>query len=602
MGNLHAVPGYGPGSRAPYYNGPDGLIRLSDGPMWPELMFPGIRSINGSDGPGHRLNFSYGAATTGAWTVGAGEAGELPAGVQSQMSAYLDLRAAGAIPAPGPGAYAFIEAGTNDYILGMVDGEDLRHVAQASVERLAGSVRLLAAAGFSTVLVTETPDFGEAPLFRELGLPPAESEALRASLANLAGLSRAELRTALTRVQAELGDGHRVVVLPLNHLFRAAIANPAAFGFTNVTGRIYDDSSDTVLESDPGRRAGYLFVDSLHTTARAQEWQARYYREIVRAIDGTLQRRFARSSDSLIFQADVMRRLGDDALTEPGPADRWSPFVGVRAARGDGRVDKANDPVRPDWTGDTVAALVGAKRALSERWTLGLAIGTFEADGRLQSNVLGWEHQGTGLWLLNRWNTALATLTVSAGFTQTDTTYARDPAIPTFVARGETKSHVWQARAEARRPLGEWFNGIFGEVALGASFVHLTTDGFAERGAAGLDVRYAGLERRSIRPDISVRLRTETRLGGVKIQPAIDFLARYELGDRVSAVSAQLLDNTARPVRVEAEHGPRFFGGVRASLGFVLTERLRAEIADEVRLGASKRTEHQLEVALRARF
>lgn len=597
QGNLNATPGYAPGSHAPYYKGPDGLTRLSDGLMWTERLFPALHSINAPSGAlGHSVNFAYGAATTGTSSFGAGEAGELPVGVQSQVAAYLALRSAGALPAPSNSTYAFIEAGPNDYFAALDAGAPLGPTAVASPARLADSASKLAAAGIHTIFVTETPDFGDAPLFADLGLTAGDKAALR----DLAAASRANLRSELAKVQAKLGDNYHVVVLPLNSLFRAVQTNPAAFGFTNITGKTYDDTTDTLLERDPSKRDGYLFVDSLHLTARGQAWQARYYSEVISAIDGTQHRRFARLTDALRSDADLMRRLGDEGLSGPTTAQDWTFFASVRGATTAGSVE---DAAGPGWRSNALATLVGARRLLSPNWTLGIGLGAFSEHGKLSPRTLSWENNAEGLWVLNQWKLDPVTVRLSGGVAHVDTDLTRDTSIPTFVARGDTGGVLSQARFEVERPLGRITHSIAAELTLGTSMSRSTTKAFNETGASGLNLEFERVARDSMRSDAGFRLRGDSfRIGRVAFEPSADFLFTYEAGDRSTDISTQLSDNPAASVRVAADNGPRAGGAVRFACGIVLTDRLRAEIADLVEVSSSGRHQHRVELGMNARF
>lgn len=601
QGNLHATPGYGPGAHAPYYRGTDGLVRLSDGPMWTERLFPSLRSIN-ADGPmGRSVNFAYGAATTGASTFGAGEAGELPVGVQSQVTAYQALLASDALPTPGARTWAFIEAGPNDFFAALAQGEDLVATAVSSPARLADSARRLAETGLRTIFVTETPDFGEAPLFGDLGLPPAAHTALR----EVAALSRTNLRAELSRLQTELGDSHRIVVLPVNELFRAVLAHPAAFGFTNVTGKTYDEATDTLLVSDPARRAGYLFVDSLHTTSLAQAWQARFYAEVIGAIDGTAQGRYARAVDAQHTGADLVRRLGNEALAGPASADRWTWFVSARGSRvsGDASAPDGGAVGSPAWRSDAIGSLVGARRLVTPYWTLGIGLGNFVEEGRVDGRRLRWDNNAGGVWLLNAWNLDPVTVRLSVGAANLDTEFTRDTSIPTFIARGDTVGYLWQTRFEVERTLGRIANHLQAEVMLGTTMTRSSVKAFQESGAPGLNLAVGRLAHDRVISDAGLRLRGSTlRLGRIAIEPSADLLVTHASGDRNTDVTARLLDNSAAAVTASVNPGPRTRGVVRVAFGVVLTERLRAEIADQFEAGSGSYSAHRVELGLTARF
>lgn len=564
--------------------------------MWPERLFPALHSINAPGNPGANVNFAYGAATTGEASFGAGPAGELPVGVQSQVQAYLALRGAGTIPAPGPRTYAFIEAGPNDYFAALDRGDSLVGEAAASSKRLADSAQRLIDAGIKTIFVTETPDFGEAPLFVDAGLPTS----VRDDLAKIAGLSRAQLRSDLAHVQAAAGDGVRVVVMPVNQLFRAILAHPAAFGFSDVTGKIYDDSTDTVLETNTTRCSGYLFVDSLHLTARGQEWQARYYSEVIGAIDGTVQRQFARTTDGLRHDANLMSAAGLAAIDGPAELHRWTWFGTARAGSTWGSLQ---DDTGLDWRAETVGGLVGARRLISPSWTLGVALGAFEENGRLSPRTLRWDHEGHGLWFLNTWRRDPVTIRLTFGAAQLDARTTRDPSIPTFVARGDTSGYLFSSRFEVERTLGHVTDAIQAGVLLGSSWTRSSLKGFDETGAPGLALRIGRIERDSLRSDAGLRLRaTPFHVGSVRLEPSADFLVTYEGEDDTTTVTAQLLDNSAAPVATDASHGRRTQGAVRFNLGIALTERLHAELSDVVESGASGQHEHRIEFGVTANF
>lgn len=596
QGNLNATPGYEPGGNAPYYRGADGLRRLSNGPMWTERLFPMLRSINAPGALGRNVNFAYGAATTGGDSFGAGDAGELPIGVKSQVDAYLTLRSSGVVSAPGANAYAFIEAGPNDYFAAIANGENLATTAGASSARLADSARRLAAAGVRTIFVTETPDFSDAPLFIDAGFSPAARDALRGVAAN----SRVNLRTDLNRLQTQLGDQYRVVVMPVNALFRAIVAKPAAFGFTNVTGRIYDDTTDTILERDTAKRDGYLFVDSLHTTAKAQEWQARYYSEVIGAIDGTVQRRFARVTDALRHDAELMHNAGDEAMAGPVSHEHWTWFVNARGGAAWGSVEPS---AGPGWRADTLGSLVGAKREVTSKWTLGVALGTFTESGKLSPKTLRWDNDGEGVWLLNTWRLDPVTVRLTLGAAKLSTEFNRDPSIPTFIARSETDGAQWSSRFEVERNFGAITRTIHANLVLGTTMVRSRIDGFNESGAQGLNLGVARIQRDTIRSEVGLRLRGESvTVGRVKFTPSADFVAVHEGGDRTTDITAQLLDNSALPVREAVSNGERLQGQVRFNLGVALTERLHAQISDIVEANSSDRHTHRVELGLSARF
>lgn len=131
-------------------------------------------------------------------------------------------------------------------------------VAQAVV----GQVGRLQAAGARTIIVLNLPDLGVTPQF---------SSGPAAAAGPLASLATVSYNTALSQGLAQLGTG----VIPINvfGLVNEVRANPAAFGFTNVTGVACTTSSSILCTPNtlaaPNANNTYLFADGVHPTGAA---------------------------------------------------------------------------------------------------------------------------------------------------------------------------------------------------------------------------------------------------------------------------------------------------------------------------------------------
>ncbi|HEB98216.1 MAG TPA: VPLPA-CTERM sorting domain-containing protein [Thiotrichales bacterium] len=113
---------------------------------------------------------------------------------------------------------------------------------------LADAVGLLAGAGASHILVPNLPDLGLTPEAISLGVEAearAVSEAFNTSLA-----------TALA--------GYDTLDLDVFTLLNLVVADPPAYGLTNVTGSCVADGQDPAC-------TGYLFYDGVHPTTRGHE-------------------------------------------------------------------------------------------------------------------------------------------------------------------------------------------------------------------------------------------------------------------------------------------------------------------------------------------
>jgi outer membrane lipase/esterase len=157
-----------------------------------------------------------------------------------------------------PQGLTVLWAGPNDIFTAIFSSQDPSAVIQPAVDNLAQAIATLYAAGATTILVPDMPNLGHTPL--GLGLGPATSALLTALSARVQRASRPEARAA---------RGHEagldIVEFDTFALLDAVIANPVAYGFTNVTDPCFNGVS---FCANPGQ---YLFWDILHPTAAAHQ-------------------------------------------------------------------------------------------------------------------------------------------------------------------------------------------------------------------------------------------------------------------------------------------------------------------------------------------
>ncbi|WP_414662496.1 SGNH/GDSL hydrolase family protein [Horticoccus sp. 23ND18S-11] len=215
----------------PYFNG-----RVSNGPNWIDQLAPQLRlTYNPLD------NFSWAGANTGRTNVYTGLPGMLDE-VDELLSLYpfprrLDKK-----------ALYVVFGGANDFFRILSGNENPAVVIPQGVANLVTIVRRLSAAGAEHIVVVNLPDIGLTPRARLAG--PATSAGatlLSAQFNQLLNGALNALSISTVRVDAFA-------------LLNAIAAQPAAFGFTNVTTpgiALFPASADT-----------YLFWDDVHPTTR----------------------------------------------------------------------------------------------------------------------------------------------------------------------------------------------------------------------------------------------------------------------------------------------------------------------------------------------
>jgi phospholipase/lecithinase/hemolysin len=201
-------------------------------------------------------DYAYGGAETGATAVHALNPTDLP----SQL-AQFELN----VPNPSPNALYTVWAGSND-VLDIANSTETPAQQQASVQQAVtnevGFINGLIAHGAKDLVVMDVPDLGETPY--ETARPASD-----ATSGALAATYNTDLGAA---VQAIVASGAASIdLINTFGLLDAAIANPAAYGFTNVTQPVWTgdltNAHSGMLNATGAAQNGHLFFDDLHPTA-----------------------------------------------------------------------------------------------------------------------------------------------------------------------------------------------------------------------------------------------------------------------------------------------------------------------------------------------
>jgi len=205
--------------------------RYSNGQVWIEYLSDRLHL---STKQTH--NFAYGGATTGS--IANSYVPSLIQQVQSFTQTHQKINS---------DALYVLWAGANDYLQGVSS-------ATIPVKNVMSAINLLTDVGAKKILVANLPDLGHLPAMRTApnfvslsALTQAHNQNLRRSL------------KLLTQQDSDL----KIATLDANSLYRDAIANPAAFGFTNVI------SSCLFGSNICGNPDQFLFWDGIHPTTAA---------------------------------------------------------------------------------------------------------------------------------------------------------------------------------------------------------------------------------------------------------------------------------------------------------------------------------------------
>ncbi len=223
-----------PAPVANYYDG-----RFTNGGNWLDYLAHdlGVAAPVASLAGG--LDYAFGGASTGSGTTTYAP-GEAVPNVDSQIAMYLSNHT------PSPTQLFTIWAGANDLLIGNQQNPTV------PAQNIANEITTLAAAGAKQFLVPNLPLLGEIPA--SSALPAAQRQALDAWSVGFNQTLQAEAAALQTSL------GVQIHVANVQGLFQQVLANPASFGFTNVTGSAIN----------PGLAGnGYLFWDAEHPTTAA---------------------------------------------------------------------------------------------------------------------------------------------------------------------------------------------------------------------------------------------------------------------------------------------------------------------------------------------
>ncbi|MDR3534560.1 MAG: SGNH/GDSL hydrolase family protein [Rhodopila sp.] len=201
-------------------------------------------------------DYAYGGAETGATPVHAANPTDLP----SQLGQFV-----ASVPHPSATALYTVWAGSND-VLGIANSTETPAQQQASVQQAVTNetnfIDGLIAHGAKDLVVMGVPDLGKTPY--EMARPASD-----ATSSALAQEYNTDLGAALQQIM--VSGAASIDYVNTFGLMDMAIANPGAYGLTNVTQPVWTgnltNSHSGVLNATGAAQKGYLFFDDLHPTA-----------------------------------------------------------------------------------------------------------------------------------------------------------------------------------------------------------------------------------------------------------------------------------------------------------------------------------------------
>lgn len=259
IGNFHAATG-NQLPPFPYFEG-----RVSNGPVWVEYLATLLdRPLD------YEKQAGFAGAMTGSTNINSAPGFLLP-GFAQQVAGLIEQDRNHRLD---PRGIHTIWIGANDIFVWLQSGDPnpWPTINQGVANTIAG-ISDLADAGAQNFVVINLPDLGRTPTAS--GLPPA----IIGFLSFVSASYNAALDDALDLLEADRSN-LKIVRVSAFDLINDIVANPAEFGFTNVT----DAALDSFPQVDPD---DYLFWDGVHPTTAAHQIVAEtVYAELTVAFPG----------------------------------------------------------------------------------------------------------------------------------------------------------------------------------------------------------------------------------------------------------------------------------------------------------------------------
>jgi phospholipase/lecithinase/hemolysin len=257
----------------PYFKEQYGPISgnvFSNGPTWVQNLSLGLGLGTLAPSMAAGTDFAYGGAETGSTPQNNGDLKFQAISLGAQLSQFQT-----GVPKPSATALYTLSIGSND-LLDILAAPGLTAQQQttdlnAAVANEIAFVKQLVSAGAKNLLVLGIPDLGKTPDV-SLGLVNGSntpSAALTAEATQLASSYNAALVSQLATIAA--GSAVNVQVVDTFSLLNAAVADPGAYGLTNVTSPVWSGNftsagSGTLTVTGAAAQDQFLYWDALHPT------------------------------------------------------------------------------------------------------------------------------------------------------------------------------------------------------------------------------------------------------------------------------------------------------------------------------------------------
>ncbi len=517
-GNLHGLTGSPP---APYYSG-----RFSNGPVWTELM-AGTMNQPFLGGPvTGNVNVAFGGART---DNAANLNGPIPS-LPTQLGTYLAL--GGTFGAAD--TVTLLGGANNIFQYFTIAGPGatptgISTTSLAAATDMATITQTVATAGAGRILVSNLPDLGVTPSYN--GSPVTAGAGTLATT-----IFNQSLATQLQSL-ALANPNTNIVQMDLAAALNVIRANPAAYGFSNVTNSCL--ATLACVTGTTSVQNSYLFWDGVHPTARGHQWVATYAALLL--MPG------ASAADAAVLGDVAIRgRLAaaDDVLDRAmgyseGQYQR-SNGLWVTATGNRGVMGARGDVAAYDHT--TGGMRIGLDQAVSSNLLLGASagFGVGRLGGAMRSDLLSFDGDVYANYTADAF---FMSGTLGASWMGFDD-LRRATGFGPLDARGSTSATQWSAAIESGFMART--GGVTWVPSARVQYVRADVSGYTETGAL-LAMSYRDRSSEAVLGGVRLRASTLADLFGTNGRAYGEIGYEHALAENHDGVLASLVGNTAKP-------------------------------------------------------
>lgn len=566
-GNLFQVTGNRIPPSPPYFKG-----RFSNGLLWVETLGSKLGTSASATN-----SFAFGGATSGTFNALSPLVGiSLPGGLALQINSFTT-----APVTPSSKALYVLWAGANDYL---VLPPQLRTTdTTAVVNNLSNAVTAITAKGGQNIIVVNLPDLGKTPQER---LQPTAS-----SLSTLTNSHNSQLNLTLQGI----AQNRNLKIIPIDAyaLFNEVLAEPAKYGFTNVTESCFNQAAGTLC-SNPNQ---YLFWDGIHPTASAHNLIGEYAYSVLNAPQSVLpQASIALNVARRQTQSLDTRLLALRSIPKTPSMPRTGVFV-----EGDLNFGEKDDNVtEKGYEFSNTGVTVGVDYRVTNNVALGVAVGYTANNTNLNNNL--------GKVQIDSYGVSAYTSFAQENF------YANGVVSYAQNSFNISRKTNFDNRTATANPDGDQFsvgmnsgyniktgNASFGPT-VGLRYNRVNIDSYTEKDAGSLNMTVKSQEAESLVLSLGAQASVAINAGQAKIIPQFRVSYEHEFADDSREIVTELVTQPGIPMRANTAKPDRDYVKLGVGTQVQFSDNFSGAIDYETVIGRKDFSDQAVKAEVRFQF